>query len=138
MTWPSQAGGSVRQAAVTHVGSLPPCLCHSMSTSFCNTGKHRFSLQHLFMYLLQNRHLSGCKSNMDSLQNVQRLKSVMEREDRKITLNPLGAYSARLRFKTTTTKNSKGEISYDITYMWNLKRNDTNTLIYKTERDSQT
>ena len=28
-------------------------------------------------------------------------------------------------------------ISYDITYMWNLK-NDTNELIYKTETDSQT
>ena len=27
---------------------------------------------------------------------------------------------------------------YDIPYMWNLKRNDTNKLIYKTERDSQT
>ena len=26
---------------------------------------------------------------------------------------------------------------YDITYMWNLK-NDTNNLIYKTEKDSQT
>ena len=32
----------------------------------------------------------------------------------------------------------KGEISYDIPYMWNLKRNDTNELIYKTETDSQT
>ena len=30
------------------------------------------------------------------------------------------------------------EISYDITYMRNLKRNDTNELIYKTETDSQT
>ena len=29
-------------------------------------------------------------------------------------------------------------ISYDIPYMWNLKRNDTNELTYKTERDSQT
>ena len=29
------------------------------------------------------------------------------------------------------------QISYDITYMWNLK-NDTNELIYKTETDSQT
>ena len=28
------------------------------------------------------------------------------------------------------------QISYDITYMWNPKRNDTNELIYKT--DSQT
>ena len=29
------------------------------------------------------------------------------------------------------------QISYDITYVWNLK-NDTNELIYKTEIDSQT
>ena len=29
------------------------------------------------------------------------------------------------------------QISYDITYMWNLKC-DTNELIYKTETDSQT
>ena len=27
------------------------------------------------------------------------------------------------------------EISYDITYMWNLKKKDTNELIYKTETD---
>ena len=30
------------------------------------------------------------------------------------------------------------EISFDISYMWNLKRNDKNELTYKTERDSQT
>ena len=30
------------------------------------------------------------------------------------------------------------QIPYDITYMGNLKRNDTNELIYKTETDSQT
>ena len=30
------------------------------------------------------------------------------------------------------------EISYDIADMWNLKRNDTNKLIYKTETDLQT
>ena len=29
-------------------------------------------------------------------------------------------------------------ISYGISYMWNLKKNVTNELIYKTERDSQT
>ena len=40
------------------------------------------------------------------------------------------------------TKRSKSDserqISYSITYMWNLKKNDTNELIYKTETDSQT
>ena len=29
------------------------------------------------------------------------------------------------------------QIPYDITYMWNLKKNYTNKLIYKTEIDSQ-
>ena len=32
----------------------------------------------------------------------------------------------------------EGEISYGIPYMCNLKRNDTNELTYKIERDSQT
>ena len=32
-----------------------------------------------------------------------------------------------------------GQTSYDITYMWNLKKKkDKNELIYKTETDSQT
>ena len=30
------------------------------------------------------------------------------------------------------------ETLYDIPYMWNLKSNDTNALIYKAETDSQT
>ena len=30
------------------------------------------------------------------------------------------------------------EIPYDIPYVWNLKRNDTDELTYKTETDSQT
>ena len=30
------------------------------------------------------------------------------------------------------------QISYGIAYMWNLKKNETNELIYKTEIDSQT
>ena len=30
------------------------------------------------------------------------------------------------------------QISYDIAYMWNLKKNDTNELLYKIEADSQT
>ena len=37
-----------------------------------------------------------------------------------------------------TLKKRDGEITYDIPFMWNLKRNDTNELIYKTETDSQT
>ena len=32
----------------------------------------------------------------------------------------------------------EGEISYDITSIWNLKRNVTNELTYKTERYAQT
>ena len=40
----------------------------------------------------------------------------------------------------TKWSKSDGErqISCDITYMWNLKKYDTNELIYKTETDSQT
>ena len=38
---------------------------------------------------------------------------------------------------TILTEVSQRQISYDITYIWNLK-NDRNELIYKTERDSQT
>ena len=38
------------------------------------------------------------------------------------------------------TKSSKSDrkrqISYAIIYMWNLKKNDTNEFIYKTETDS--
>ena len=40
------------------------------------------------------------------------------------------------------TKRSKldkeRKISYDIAYMWNIKKKDTNALIYKTETESQT
>ena len=32
----------------------------------------------------------------------------------------------------------EGQISYDITYMWNPKKTDTNKLIYKREIDPQT
>ena len=37
-----------------------------------------------------------------------------------------------------TKSDREGEISYDIPYMWNLKRNNTNELIFKTESDSLT
>ena len=36
------------------------------------------------------------------------------------------------------SQTEKDKYHYDITYMWNLKRNDTNELIYETETDSQT
>ena len=39
---------------------------------------------------------------------------------------------------TGWSKSDRGEILYDIPYMWNLKRNDTNELMYKRETDSQT
>ena len=32
----------------------------------------------------------------------------------------------------------ESQIPHDVTYMWNLKKNDTNVLIYKIETDSQT
>ena len=35
---------------------------------------------------------------------------------------------------TKGSKSDRGEISHDIPYMWNLKRNDTNVLTGKTER----
>ena len=39
---------------------------------------------------------------------------------------------------TEWNKSDRGEISYDIPYMWNLQINDTNEIICKTEIDSQT
>ena len=32
----------------------------------------------------------------------------------------------------------EGQMSYDISYMSNLKKNDVNELVYKTDKDSQT
>ena len=40
-------------------------------------------------------------------------------------------------YHTKWSKSDK-EISYDIAYMQNLRKKDTNELIYKTETDSQT
>ena len=37
-----------------------------------------------------------------------------------------------------TKSDREGEMLYDIPYRWNLKRNDTNELTYKTERESKT
>ena len=37
-------------------------------------------------------------------------------------------------YHTEWSKSEKGEVSYDISDMWNLKRNYTNELTYKTER----
>ena len=52
--------------------------------------------------------------------------------------NAIGSNMDGLRDYHTKWSKSERErqISYDITYMWNLKY-DTNDLIYKTEIDSQ-
>ena len=50
---------------------------------------------------------------------------------------PFAATWMDLDSHTDWTKSErKGEISYDIPYIWNLKRNDTNELIYKTEKET--
>ena len=36
---------------------------------------------------------------------------------------------------TEKNKSDREETLYDVPYMWNLKRNDTNKLTYKTETD---
>ena len=42
-------------------------------------------------------------------------------------------------YHTKCSKSDReSQISYNISYMWNLKKNDTNKLIYKTEVHSQT
>ena len=38
---------------------------------------------------------------------------------------------------TERSNSDREEVSYDIPYVWNLKRNDTNELICQTETDSQ-
>ena len=43
-----------------------------------------------------------------------------------------------LKVITLSELSQRKKISHDIIYMWNLKKNDTNELIYKTEIDSQT
>ena len=52
---------------------------------------------------------------------------------------PFAATWMDLRIITLSINKSdrKRQISYDLTYMWNLKY-DTNELIYETETDSQT
>ena len=37
-----------------------------------------------------------------------------------------------------STSDREKQVSYDITDMWNLKKNNTNELIYKMETDPQT
>ena len=40
-------------------------------------------------------------------------------------------------YYTKWSQTEETQISYDMLYMWNLKKNDTKELIYKTETDSQ-
>ena len=50
---------------------------------------------------------------------------------------PVAATWVDLEIITLSKSKKKRQISYSITYMWNLKH-DTNELIYETETDSQT
>ena len=43
-----------------------------------------------------------------------------------------------LEIITLSKLDRERQIPFDIAYMWNLKKNDANKLIYKTETDSQT
>ena len=69
----------------------------------------------------------------------------MDRQKRTAILNSTCKYDAfnigsnvDLESVTCVKSEREGEISKDIPYVWNLKRNDVNELIYKAERDSQT
>ena len=52
-----------------------------------------------------------------------------------IKKNEIMPFAAAWICHTEWSKSDRGEI-YDIPYMWNPKRNDTNELTYKTETDS--
>ena len=39
---------------------------------------------------------------------------------------------------TLSKEKQRKSVLYDITYMWNLKKNDTNEFIYKIKTDSET
>ena len=60
--------------------------------------------------------------------------SVIKKKDEKM---PFAAICIDLEI-VILSEVREGEVSYDIPYMWNLKRNDTNDLTYKIERYSQT
>ena len=55
---------------------------------------------------------------------------------KKNEIRPFAATWMDLECHTEWSQSDRGE--YDIPYMWNLKRNNTNKLTYETERDSQT
>ena len=57
---------------------------------------------------------------------------------KKNEITPLAATWMDLEIIIQVKSDRERQIPYDIAYMWNLKRNDTNELIYKTETDSQT
>ena len=49
----------------------------------------------------------------------------------------LGVQTIMYKISTEWNKSDRQrQISYDITYMWNLKKNGTDTFIYKTEVES--
>ena len=58
--------------------------------------------------------------------------------EKKNEIMPFAVICLDLEIILLSELSDKNKYFYDITYMWNLKKKDTNELIYKTERDSQT
>ena len=60
-------------------------------------------------------------------------------KENKIMLFVVSWLDLRIIIPSEVSQTEKDKISYNIAYMWNLKKkkNDTNELIYKTETDSQ-
>ena len=57
---------------------------------------------------------------------------------RKNEIMPFAATWMDLEIVILSEMSDREEVSYDIPYIWNLKRNDTHGFIHKTEKDSQT
>ena len=60
-------------------------------------------------------------------------------KENKIMLFVVSWLDLRIIIPSEVSQTEKDKISYNIAYMWNLKKkkNDTNELIYKTATDSQ-
>ena len=71
------------------------------------------------------------------MKKLNRLEENSERQFNKLK-NKINEQWMGLEIITESeVSQTKKDISYDATYMCNLKKNDTSELIYKTETDSQ-